>query len=494
MINSSSTLPLSTVCDMFDARVRERPTAIAIDTPGQRWTYAELDRAVTDLASRLRRYGALPGTRIGLMVPRTPGTVARMLAVLRAGAAYLPIDPDEPAIRARQVLQDAACSLLIDEAGRVVELDGQQGPASTRPDWPDLAYVVHTSGSTGRPKPVAISHAALNHYVAAAIGYLRLAAERDRVLWTSHPAFDASVEELYPALCAGATVVMPDPAVPLARVLLSEAVRLRATVVPLPGAVLNALGHDLLPRLGRASVRLVVSGGSRLDRSALLNTPPELEVLNTYGPTEATVVVTTHLARGGPSGSVPIGRPIAGVRVYVLDRDLAPVSQGTTGELYVAGPTLAHGYLGHPGQTANVFRPDPFSPTASERMYATGDRVRERADGVLEFVGRIDGQVKIRGFRVELGEVEHCLRGCHGVREAAVVIRSDVASATALVAFVTGESVTEADLAAEVRERLPAYMVPVQFIRLAQMPIDTRGKIDRAGLASGTWPSGNSAQ
>ena len=272
----------------------------------------------------------------------------------------------------------------------------------------------------------------------------------------------------------------------LPRSVLTAAGTLGATVVPMPAAVLSPFGRELLPRLARRGVRLVVSYGSRLDGSALAGVPESLVVVNTYGPTEATVVTTAYTCRDATSARVPIGCAIRGTRTYVLDDDLNPAPVGTPGQLFLAGACLAWGYLGQPGQTAGAFLADPFAETPGERMYATGDRVRLLPDGDLDFVDRVDNQVKLHGFRVELGEVEHRLRECPGVLDAAVIVRDDAPGGAALIGFLAGTARDGDMLAERLRQRLPNYMVPALFVWLDRLPLNRHGKVDRAALGTVT--------
>ena len=356
------------------------------------------------------------------------------------------------------------------------------------PQPTNTAYVIYTSGSTGRPKGVVVEHRSIAAYAAGAAAAFGLG-PADRVLQFASISFDTSGEEIYPTLASGATLVLrpEDMALSIAH-FLREVARLRITVLDLP----TAYWHELAAGLGREGtlpdcVRLVILGGEQAlpDRLALWRQKvgPGVRLLNTYGPTEATIVASRcDLTRG--SAGAPIGRPIPGARAYVLDRGGEPAPAGVPGELYIGGSGLARGYLDRPEITAERFVPDPFAGAPGERLYRTGDLVRWRPDGELEFLGRVDHQVKIRGFRVEPGEIEAALRGHPEVHDAAVVLKPGPGGDPRLVAYTVRERTVDApaDLKAHLRERLPEFMVPAVFVELPALPLTPSGKVDRRAL------------
>lgn len=482
-----------TVVDLFEHQVRVRPDAVAVRTSTRSWTYAEFDRVTARLAHRLRRRGAGPGSVVGMLAPRGAGALTGLVAVLRCGAACLPLDPGDPPRRNQEVLADAGSAhvlvaepaewcpdaQLIDDPSLAEEdVSPLSGPAPL-----DLAYAITTSGSTGRPKVVGVPHEGIFNLVVASVEDLDLIREDDVALWTTAPTVDSTVHDVLMPLCAGACLAIPDGGeLPVSRVL--SAVRaFGVTVLEIPAAVLGPYGRSLLPRLAAAGVRLVITGGSQLDGPGLADSPP-LVVANGYGPTEASVAATWYRCGESTPRWVPIGKPVRGVRTYVLDDDLAPVPVGAEGQMFIAGVGLARGYLGLPGRTAAVFLPDPFAREPGSRMYATGDRVRLRPDGDYVYVGRIDDQVKVRGFRVEIGEVEHHLRGCAGVVDAAALLRQDAPGGAAVVAFLVGERSSDEAIAEQLRDRLPGHMIPRFYVWLDDMPLNRPGKVDRAALAA----------
>jgi amino acid adenylation domain-containing protein len=498
--------PARTVCDLFDHHVRVRPNAIAVRTADRTWTYAEFGRMTARLAHRLRRRGAGSGTVVGLLAPRSVGGLAGIVAILRCGAACLPLHPTDPPRRNKEILADAGADLvlvatatdwlphvqLIDDPS----LDGEDDdPARLPAPRPlDLAYAITTSGSTGRPKVVGVPHAGLFNLMVASIEDLDLIRGDDVMLWTTAPTVDSTMHDVLMPLCSGGSVAIAEGGDLPASRMLTATRAMGVTALEIPAAVLGPYGRSLLPRLAKAGVRLVITGGSQLDGPGLADAEP-LVVHNGYGPTEASVAATWYrCVRSSPSRA-PIGRPIRGVRTYVLDEGLRPVPQGGEGQLYVAGSGLARGYLGLPARTAAVFVPDPFADDPGERMYATGDRVRLQADGDLVYLGRIDDQFKINGFRVESGEVEHSLRECAGVIDSAVLLREDVPGGAAIVAFLVGERSPDELIAARLRDRLPAHMIPRVYVWLDEMPLNRAGKIDRAALAAvAIGPAGSAAR
>ncbi|RKT55884.1 non-ribosomal peptide synthase/polyketide synthase [Saccharothrix australiensis] len=455
------------------ARLVERqagrtPDALAL-TGAAELTFAQLDRAANRLAHHLIARGAGPERLVAVRLPRSADLVIAELAVLKAGAAFLPVDPSYPAERIALMLDDARPLLVLDGPVDVSGLPGTAPDVAVRPEHP--AYVIYTSGSTGRPKGVVVTHAGIATFSAAEIAHLDVR-PGDRVLEFSSPSFDASVLELCLSLPAGAALVVP-PEGPLLGDRLAEVLTAhRVTHALIPPVALATLPDVALP-----AFRSLVVGGDACPPDLVDRWAPGRRMVNAYGPTESTVVATWS-APLTPGGTPPIGRPIPGTEVHVLDPALRPVPIGVPGELYVSGAGLARGYLDRPGLTASRFVANPFGAPGS-RMYRTGDVVRWRRDGRLEFVGRADEQVKIRGFRVELGEVEAALLRHPDVREAVVVARADGAGHKRLVAYVVG---AVADLRDFLAESLPDHLVPSLFVPIDAMPVSPNGKVDRARL------------
>ncbi|MEU9507293.1 amino acid adenylation domain-containing protein [Micromonospora sp. NPDC048170] len=488
------------VPEVFAARVADDPTAAALVVGDRTVDYAELDRATDRLAWTLRRHGVTGETPVAVLLPRGEALIRALLGVLKAGGAYLPVDPAAPPARIAGLLAASGTRLLLTTpataAGlpdlgpvRMLDVDAPSGePTPTGPPpgriHPlQLAGVLHTSGSTGAPKRVGITHRGVVRLVAgpdfATLG------PGERVLQFAPTAFDASTWEIWGALLTGATAVVapPDPVdlTGLAALIRTGGV----TVAFLTAGLFRQLVEEDVTAL--AGVRQLLTGGDVAEPGAVravLAARGGLPLVNAYGPTENTTLTSCHLMSGpGPVGDrVPIGRPVPQTTVHVLDDSGRPVPVGVAGELYTGGDGLARGYLGDPAATAWAFVPDPRVP--GERLYRTGDVVRWRADGVLEFLGRRDEQVKIRGFRVEPGEVEAVLRAHPQVSSAAVCARGDGPDRH-LVGYVTpaGAQVpTPAGLREHVAARLPAHLVPAGFAVLDRLPLTAYGKVDRSAL------------
>jgi amino acid adenylation domain-containing protein len=489
---SAETDGARTVVDLFERQFRERPAATAIRTSTRSWTYAELDKLSARLARRLVADDA--GPIVGLLAQRCPAALIGIVAILRSGAACLPLSPDDPPLRNRGVLDELGCARILATepvewlSGALVIDDNDLGPEHDGPsaELPsphplDLVYALTTSGSTGRPKIVGVPHEGLMNLVVASFEDMDLVRPDDVMLWTTAITVDSTMHDCLMPLCFGACVAVADIGdLPANRIL--RAVRaLGVTALEVPAAVLGPYGTALLPRLAAAGVRLVVTGGSQLDGPDL-GSNDSLIVHNGYGPTEASVAATWYPCDRSTPRWVPIGRPIRNVLTYVLDEELNAVPPGVVGQMYLAGAGLARGYLGRPEGTAAAFLPDPFAEVPGQRMYATGDSVRLGGDGNFVYIGRIDHQVKISGYRVELGEVEHGLRACPGVVDAAVLLREDIPGGPAIVAYLVGDQVPGDVLTSQLGRLLPARMIPRCYAWLDEMPINHSGKIDRGVL------------
>ncbi|HLO03729.1 MAG TPA: amino acid adenylation domain-containing protein, partial [Symbiobacteriaceae bacterium] len=505
-------LPSEALCihDLFEAQVAQQPEVVAVQFADGLLTYAQLNERANRLARHLREQGVGPDLTVGLFVERSPEMIVGLLAVLKAGGAYVPLDPTYPAERLTYMLEDSGATMVLTQerlqsqleglgfTGAVFCLDAEWGAVAgneaanlgpvARPEH--LAYTMYTSGSTGKPKGVQVEH---RNLVAFALGG---GAEHgihpgERVLQFSTINFDTAVEEIFCSLTHGATLVLRTETVLSAvDVFLAQVAEWGITVLDLP----TAYWHELTLQIAEhgytlpASVRRVIIGGEAVlpERAALWlkHVGTGVELANTYGPTEATVIATACRILPGPDGVwVPsIGRPLPGYEVYLLDAETyAPVPVGVPGELFIGGPGVARGYRNRPEQTAERFLDTPFG-----RLYRTGDLARWLPNGEISFMGRTDDQVKIRGFRVELGEVESVMGRHEAVRDAVVVARQDGSGATKrLVAYVVPAGVampSANELRDFLKERLPEYMIPSVFVTLEALPLLPNGKVNRRAL------------
>ncbi|WCA72888.1 amino acid adenylation domain-containing protein (plasmid) [Agrobacterium tumefaciens] len=496
--------------ELFADQAALTPDAVAVIYDQQQLTYQELDRRSNQLAHHLQSLGVGPEVIVGLCVDRSPEMIVAMLAILKAGGAYLPLDPAYPRNRLAYMLRDAAAHVVVtrtvsrpslpDQVTNIVDLDAHHDVIEACPDTPpasgadptSLAYVIYTSGSTGQPKGVMIIHEGVVNYITTLNRRYSLSSS-DRVLQNSSISFDPSVRDIWCPLIAGAKLVVPhgldqtDRASSLGFVS-SAGVSLVLSVTPsaLTAPVLEEVAEPLMELRALLTCGEALSYETcRLTRSRMGHHFP---IVNQYGPTECTMSSTFFVVGDEPaSGIVPIGRPIANRKVYVLDRHMCPVPIGTTGEIYIGGVGLARGYLNRPDLTAERFVQNPFG--SGDRLYRTGDLGRWRKDGNLEFLGRADHQVKIRGFRIELGEVEAVLLSHPDVRQAVVIAHEDQTGDKRLVAYVVGEA-SPRDLRAHILNTLPDYMTPAAFVALEAMPLTTNGKIDRAALPHPTNDNG----
>ncbi|MBB5803972.1 amino acid adenylation domain-containing protein/non-ribosomal peptide synthase protein (TIGR01720 family) [Saccharothrix ecbatanensis] len=457
-----------TIPSLFAAQAARTPDAVAVMGGGMSFTYRELDERANRLAHHLIGVGVGPESVVALTFPRSPDLVVSILGVLKAGAAYLPVDVSYPADRIAYMIADARPALVLDALPDLSGLPADAPDVMLRPEH--AAYVIYTSGSTGKPKGVVVTHAGLATFSAAEIAHFDVS-PGDRVLQFSSPSFDASVLELCMALPSGATLVVPPPGPLLGEQLTAFVTEFGITHALIPPAALATVPDGDLPTL-----RTLVVGGDATSADLVRRWAPGRRMINAYGPTESTVVTSWSEALE-PGGTPPVGRPIPGTSVRVLDDALQPVPVGVTGELYVSGIGLARGYLDRPGLTAQRFVADPFGRPGA-RMYRTGDLVRIRDDGQLAFMGRADQQVKLRGFRIELGEIEAVLAMHDAVAQVAVVLREN-----RLVAYyVPVGRVDAAELREHAGQQLPEYMVPTAYVVLERLPLNTSGKLDRAAL------------
>ncbi|GAA4551962.1 hypothetical protein GCM10023192_80590 [Amycolatopsis samaneae] len=503
----------ATLAELWERTVRAYPDNTAIVSDEETLTYAEANERANRLARLLIGRGAGPERLVALALPRSVHMVVSVLAVAKAGAAFLPVDVRYPAERINAMVSDAAPALLctntysaattlpadtpvprvvLDSAEAIAELDTLEGgdiPART-PSTANLAYVIYTSGSTGRPKGVAVTHAGLHGLAAVKVSTMQVTPD-SRVLQFMSPSFDAFLTEFLGTFAAGAALVIP-PGATLVGEPLAKALRD------------NAISHAVLPPAAASTVTPSAAPGLRTLVLAGEACPPDLlarwakgrRVLNSYGPTEATVCAASSDALNGDD-EITIGHPIPGASVYILDEALRPVPRGELGELYIGGAGLARGYLGQPGRTAERFVANPFDGEGT-RMYRTGDLAAWRPDGSILFHGRLDNQVKLRGYRIELGEVEAVLGAHPDVGHAVAVVRTEQGSTNAqLMAYVVpinGATPAPDDLRDHAVEHLPGFMVPSTYTTIDAVPLTPNGKVDRTALPDPVVPAPRSGR
>ncbi len=499
--------PSALLHDLVAAQVARTPDAIALVFRDGQLSYRALDTRANQLAQRLRSYGVGPDVVVGIYAERSLDLIVALLAVLKAGGAYLPLDPDYPAERLAFMLADTQPAVLLTQSQLPpllpsssiprIELDrpwladhavDRRAP-SLLPEPDNLAYLIYTSGSTGRPKGVMISHRAITNHMHWLQRRFPLQPS-DRLLYKTPFSFDASVWEVYAPLLVGGVLVVAEPRGHQdADYLIATLQREQITTLQVVPTMLRLL-------VGRPgweqcrSLRQLFCGGEALPAAVVAQAQDQLDValINLYGPTEATIDATSWACLPvAVDGQIPIGHPIDNMQCYVLDAQQQLVPLGAVGELYLGGVGLARGYLGRSEVTADRFVPDPFGTVAGGRLYRTGDRVRWRADGTLDYLGRLDHQVKLRGFRIELGEIEAQLRQHPAVHETVVLVRKVAPDDQRLLAYVVAtEPAPSADLATELRtflaERVPSYMLPSAFVLLDALPLTPNGKVDRKAL------------
>ncbi len=489
-----------TVSELFAAQAAATPNAIALMAGGELITYGALDKRANQLANYLNVLGVGRETIVGLCLDRSPESVMCALGVLKAGGAYLPLDPVYPTDRLLFMLNDAQPRVLITRAElaarvsegpwKVVSVDRNREIENFSTDAPtnhvapdQLAYVIYTSGSTGRPKGVEITHASLLNLASWHRREFGVSA-RDRASHLASVGFDAAVWEVWPYVTAGASLYLPDEVTRIAPGWLRDwLVANEITISFLPTALAERVMTLEWPK--QAALRFLLTGADTLHRYPTENLP--FELVNNYGPTECTVVATSGRVQtgAGTSGLPSIGRPIDNTHVYILDENLRQVPRGKSGEMYVGGVGVARGYLHRPELTAEKFIRDPFSALAGARLYRTGDLARYLDDGQIAYLGRIDEQVKILGHRIEPSEIEAMLDRHPAIASSVVVARGATCDQRQLAAYLVmtnGTTPAAADLRGFLQSALPYYMVPSVFVKLPAMPITANGKVDRAAL------------
>ncbi|HKR21269.1 MAG TPA: amino acid adenylation domain-containing protein, partial [Pyrinomonadaceae bacterium] len=466
--------------ELFSTQAAKTPGAIALIFEDQEFTYAELDQRANRLANYLINRSLEPGARVGIMIQRSAEMIVGLLGILKAGGVYVPLDPGYPPDRLKYMIDDAAPQIVLTDIAAEVTDESDAAPdLQIDPNAP--AYMIYTSGSTGQPKGVVVQHAGVSNLAyAQAIGFR--VSEESRCLQFASFSFDTSISDIFTTFAAGAALCVANREQRVSVTALAEFLREKAvTLVTLPPAILALLENVDFPAL-----KTVITAGEACPANVMARWMEGREFFNAYGPTEASVCATylecTETYQDGP----PIGRPWPNMEAYILDEDLQPAPVGLPGELHIGGIGLAHGYLNRAELTAQRFIPHPFSIIPGARLYATGDLARFSPDGLIEFLGRCDQQVKLRGFRIELGEVEAVLASHPHVREVAVLLREDKPGQKQLVAYLAGpgaELKTQGDeLRQHLKHWLPEFMVPGQFIWLAEMPLTANGKIDRKQL------------
>jgi amino acid adenylation domain-containing protein/thioester reductase-like protein len=492
--------PYRLVHDLFAGQAGRTPDAVAVTFEGrQALTYRELARRSSQLARHLQKLGVGPETLVGMCVERSLEMVVGVMGVLKAGGAYLPLDPTYPKDRLQFMLEDAAAPVLLtqqhllpvlpEHGARVICLDAAWDeiaresaaapPCAATPE--NLAYVIYTSGSTGKPKGVLIEHHAVANFIASTTSIFEVT-PKDRILQFASLCFDVSVFEIFTALLSGAMLVLGGRETLLSPPALTQLMKEQGvTITDLPPAMM-----PLLPAEEFAAERIVFVGGEAfsgdlVNRWAL----PGRHFYNGYGPTESTVTMTLKECTGTWTGSPPIGTPMPNHQVYILDKHLNPVPIGVPGEMYIGGVGLARGYLNRPDLTAETFIADPFGGEAGARLYKSGDLARYLPNGDVDFLGRVDTQVKIRGFRIELGEVEVAISRHPAVKQAVVVARQDAPGTKRLIAYLlcdAGAEPTVSEMRGFLGQGLPAYMVPAAFVMLTSFPMTGSGKVDHRAL------------
>ena len=505
--------------ELFEAQVVKTPEQIAVTFDEQILTYRQLNDKADGLARRIQQMGVKSESLVALLTARNLDLLVSVLGVFKAGAAYIPLDPSYPSQRILQVLNRSKAALALagnefaDELSRAVESDSQitcpiveriesafePEPANEKFDYDcqpsNLAYVIYTSGSTGVPKGAMVEHKGMLNHLWAKVEDLRLS-QTDCVAQTASQCFDISVWQMLAALLVGGEVriisdeIIRDP-VRLIDVIERKSITVFETVPSLLRAMLDEIESRSQARPAFPSLRWMIVTGEALPPELChrwLSSYPQIPLLNAYGPTECSDDVTHCVidnSASSDSDHTPIGRPIANMKMFILDRRMLPLPMGAAGELYVGGTGVGRGYLNDASRTAEVFVPDPFSQEAGARLYKTGDLTRYLGDGNIEFLGRVDNQVKIRGYRIELEEIEVVLSAHKNIRQAVMLAREDKPGEKHLVAYVVPEAgalITTSELRGYLKERLPDYMVPAGFVTIDALPLTPNGKVDRRAL------------
>ncbi|MCC5648478.1 amino acid adenylation domain-containing protein [Nostoc sp. XA013] len=492
---------------LFEAQVEKTPDAIAVIFQEQSLTYRELNKKANQLAYYLQKLGVGPEILVGICVERSLEMIVGLLGILKAGGAYLPLDPVYPQERLAYMLADAQVSVLLtqeclsanfpDTPAKVICIDNAELIAQQPQTNPinqsnpnNLVYVIYTSGSTGKPKGVMIEQGSLVNYTQAAIAEYEINSS-DRILQFASISFDAAAEEIFPCLVQGATLVLrTDEMLSSISHFLEKCQQQSLTILDLPTAFWQQLTAELsaLKLTLPSSLRLLIIGGEKASIDKVLTwqecVNKRIRLINSYGPTEATVVATTFdLSEPTFTQEIPIGKAVYNIQTYILDGHLQPVSIGVPGELYIGGQGLARGYLNRPDLTAEKFIPNPFKE--GKKLYKTGDLVRYRHDGNMEIIGRVDHQVKIRGFRIELGEIEAKLVQHSLVQDAVVIVIEDNPNNKRLIAYIVANT-QNSELVDNIRQflkqSLPEYMIPAVFVLLEKFPLTPNGKVDHRAL------------
>ncbi len=486
------------VAELVAAQAAATPNAIAVTARGESVTYAELDKRANQLANYLIALSVGPETIVGLCLDRSPKSVMCALAVLKAGGAYLPLDPAYPCERLLFMLNDARPRVLIARAElagkfsegpwKVVSIERDREIENYSTDSPanqamphSLAYVIYTSGSTGRPKGVEITHASLLNLVSWHRRAFKVT-RQDRASHLASVGFDAAVWEMWPYLTVGASLHLPDEITRISPELLRDwLVTNEITISFLPTALAERVMTLQWP--ADTTLRILLTGADTLHRFPTGKLP--FELVNNYGPTECTVVATSGRVQTGAGGLPTIGRPIDNTQVYILDEKLLRVPTGAAGELCIGGVGVARGYLNRPEQTAKQFVSDPFNAEPSARLYRTGDLARYLDDGEIAYLGRIDEQIKILGHRIEPNEIEAVLDRHPAIASSVVIACGAACEEKRLAAYLVmnqGRTLVAADLRGFLQSELPDYMMPSVFISLPAMPLTANGKVDRLAL------------
>lgn len=495
------------VHEAVEEQARQRPEHTAVICGDERITYSELNRRANQLARYLRLWGAGPEQVVGVCLERSVDLIVALLAILKSGSGYLPMDSGYPEERIRYMTEQSGVQVVVSNdkqreklkgcnaeiislGKRRQEIEAESGEDLTAELWPDLpAYLIYTSGSTGQPKGTAVTHGNILRLLRGKwYGHLR----NEVVLGYAPISFDASTFEVWAPLCDGGTVALVAEERPSLESLGAFIREEQITTAFLTTALFNAMVDAEIDRL--RGLRQIITGGDVMSLRHMQTVISELKgcrLVNAYGPTEGTVITTTYEITPDFApyikDNVPIGKPLGNTRTYILDPGFSPVPAEVAGELYIAGEGVARGYWNDPVQTAEKFLPDVCSPYPGQRMYRSGDMVRRREDGNIDFLGRIDNQVKVRGFRVEPGEIENVLVRHKAVKEAAVVVKQEPDMEKRLAAYVTvrGETTTSVEgLRSYLRDKLPDYMVPALIELLPEMPLNASGKVNRQELAA----------